>query len=380
MTVTDDDPAGPAAASLSRYWSLCEKGPVGYITIDSRGKILWTNLSGARMLGIAREEAVSRDLSTHLSPESRPDLPAFLARAFANGPDVLETTEVSLPGAAGGAPRFVRMDGLVSGVPPECQLALVDVTAAHWAEDEARQFRAGIEHAVRVRTSELETSFQAARAFSSSVTHDLRDPLLTIDGFVAKLTKKTQGKLDDEERRLLGVIRDTTRHLGRLVDDLLQFSRTSRTGMRRNRIDMRALFEGVLSQHLPPEESVKTELRLGEVPDALGDETLVRAAVQNLVSNAVKFSSTRPRRLLEIGWKESDDKGYFIRDNGVGIDPENARDIFGVYRRHHSRKEFGGTGIGLALVKRVVERHGGKVWAESEPDSGATFWFQLPLA
>ena len=379
MTANGNNPPDPGTVSLSRYWSLCEKGRVGYVTVDPGGKILWTNLSGARMLGTTREEAVSQDFSAHLAPESRPDFPEFLSRAFANGPDVLETTEVTLPGADG-SPRFLRMESLVSGAPPECQLALVDVTAAHWAEDEVRQFRAGIEHAVRIRTSELEAGFQAVEAFSSSVTHDLRDPLLTIDGFVAKLTKKTGGKLDEEERRLLGVIRDTARHMGRLVDDLVHFSRTSRIGMRQNRIDMDALFDGVLTQQLPPEESVKTELHLGSLPIALGDETLVRAAVQNLVSNAVKFSSTRPRRLLEIGWREGDQGGYFIRDNGIGIDPENAHDIFGVFRRHHSQKDFGGTGIGLALVKRVIERHGGKVWAESEPGSGATFWFRLPLA
>jgi signal transduction histidine kinase len=243
------------------------------------------------------------------------------------------------------------------------------------AADTARRIEAEIEHAVRIRTSELEASFRAMEAFSSSVTHDLRGPLLTIDGFVAKLANHAGDKLDNEEKRLLGVIRDTARHMGRLVEDLLNFSRTSRSGMRKDRVDMKALVEAAVAHQLTPEEAQRTDLRIGDLPPALGDETLLRAAVQNLLSNAIKFSSKRPRRVLEIGWTEA---GYFVLDNGIGIDPAHAERIFSVSNRLHTRKEFEGNGIGLALVKRVVERHGGKVWAEGAPDNGATFWFQLP--
>jgi light-regulated signal transduction histidine kinase (bacteriophytochrome) len=163
--------------------------------------------------------------------------------------------------------------------------------------------------------------------------------------------------------------------MGRLVEDFLNFSRTSRSGMRRDRVDMKALVETALGLQLTKEEAERTDVRIGDLPPALGDETLLRAAVQNLLSNAIKFSSKRPRRVLEIGWTEA---GYFVRDNGVGIDPENAEKIFSVSPRLHARKEFEGNGIGLALVKRVVERHGGRVWAEGVPGEGATFWFQLP--
>jgi PAS domain S-box-containing protein len=234
------------------------------------------------------------------------------------------------------------------------------------------------EKALSERTAQLEVANHGLESFSYSVSHDLRAPLRAIDGF-SRILLEEQGKtLDAEARRLLGIIRSNTTRMGQLIDDLLTFSRLSRRALSVSTIDVQRLVSGVVDD-LREDTTDKAEVIVGALPPSHGDGSLLRQVWVNLIGNALKFSRTRPRPRVEIGGrKDSRETVYFVRDNGVGFDLAHAGKLFGVFERLHRSDEFEGTGVGLAIVKRVVERHGGRVWAEAKPEEGATFHFALP--
>jgi len=248
-------------------------------------------------------------------------------------------------------------------------------------EIEAAQARAAHELAeTRARLlSDLERKNQELEAFSYSISHDLRAPLRSIDGFSKILLKEQANRLDDEGKRLLGIVVTSTRRMGQLIDDLLQFSRLGRTEMRNSPVDMTILAQSVLREMLASCKERKVETTLGPLPGTRGDANLLRQVLINLIGNAVKYTRPRDVARIEIGGR-ADASGafYFVRDNGVGFNMDHANKLFGVFRRLHTNEEFEGTGVGLALVQRIIERHGGRVWAEAAVDEGATFYFTLP--
>jgi light-regulated signal transduction histidine kinase (bacteriophytochrome) len=228
---------------------------------------------------------------------------------------------------------------------------------------------------------ELQASNRELEAFSYSVSHDLRAPLRSVDAFAKMIEEDYAERLDDEGRRLLQVIRDSARDMGQLISDLLAFSRLSRKELKKGRIGMSELVEDVQREVEQTETGRAIRWDLGELPPAFGDEAMIRVALINLLSNAVKY--TRPRREALIGISgraEGDETVYSVTDNGVGFDMAYKDKLFGVFQRLHTTAEFEGTGIGLALVQRIVHRHGGKVWAEGKVNEGATFYFTLPCA
>lgn len=244
--------------------------------------------------------------------------------------------------------------------------------------EKVRSLNAELENRVLARTAELEDAVREMEAFSYSVAHDLRAPVRAIDGFTAILMDEHGHALDDEGRRVLGRVRHGSRRMGQLIDDLLSFSRASRTGMTIRPIDLDRLARAVVADREAEAARAGVDIRVSPLPPASGDEGLVRVVVENLVSNAIKFSGGRPGARVEIGAEEGEGgAAYFVRDNGIGFEPEFAHKVFEVFQRLHGPDEFEGTGIGLALVKRIVERHGGHVRAEGRPGQGATFWFTL---
>ena len=247
------------------------------------------------------------------------------------------------------------------------------------AEAQIRSLNADLEARVAARTADLEAAVREMEAFSYSVAHDLRAPVRAIDGFAAKLDRGYALALDDEGRRLLGTVRGSTHRMGRLIDDLLAFSRAARTELKKGPVAMDALVREVVAEVRATSGGRPADFRIVPLPEAWGDAALLREVWHNLVSNALKFSSLRPDPAVEIGARPGrDGSEYFVRDNGIGFDPAFASKLFGVFERLHPTGQFEGTGIGLALVKRIVEKHGGRVWAEGAPDHGATFWFALP--
>jgi light-regulated signal transduction histidine kinase (bacteriophytochrome) len=226
----------------------------------------------------------------------------------------------------------------------------------------------------------LETSVKELDAFSYSVSHDLRAPLRAIDGFSRIVEEDYAPKLDDEGRRLIGVIRGEAQRMGRLIDDLLTFSRLGRQKVESGRIDVEAMARKVFEELTAVEPGRVIHLDLHPIPPAFGTEAMIRQVWVNLIGNAVKFTGRRERAEIEIGVEpgEAGEQVYFVRDNGAGFDMRYADKLFGVFQRLHSAEEFPGTGVGLALVQRIVNRHDGRVWGEGEVGRGATFRFTIP--
>jgi signal transduction histidine kinase len=246
-------------------------------------------------------------------------------------------------------------------------------------EEQLRYFNTELEHRVEERTRKLQEANKELEAFSYSVSHDLRAPLRAIDGFSRILLEDYANKFDDDGKRVLDVIRSNTQNMGRLIDDLLAFSRLSRKQMEVSPVNMSELAHDVFQQLKPGLVGQKIQFSLGPLPDTTGDPALIRQVFVNLLSNAAKYSRPRAETVIEVdGRRENGNCIYSVRDNGVGFDMTYAAKLFGVFQRLHSVEEFEGTGVGLAIVQRIVHRHGGRVWAEGKVDEGATFYFSLP--
>jgi PAS domain S-box-containing protein len=256
----------------------------------------------------------------------------------------------------------------------------IDVTERRAAEREVRRLNAELEQRVKDRTAQLEVVNKELEGFSYSVSHDLRAPLRAIDGFARILGEDYTARLDDEGRRLLGVICGEAKRMGQLIDDLLAFSRMNRQQLEPAQIDMAALAQAVFGEHAAQAPGRQLRFKVQPLPPAQGDHAMLRQALANLISNAIKY--TRPRAVAEIeigGRTEGEENIYYVKDNGVGFDMKYAGKLFGVFQRLHTEDEFEGTGVGLALVQRVIHRHGGRVWAEAKLNEGATFYFTLPM-
>ncbi|MFI5204416.1 MAG: ATP-binding protein, partial [Flavobacteriales bacterium] len=224
----------------------------------------------------------------------------------------------------------------------------------------------------------LETVNKELEAFSYSVSHDLRAPLRAINGYAQVLNEDYTVKLDKEGKRLIDNITHYANQMGTLIDDLLAFSKLGRTELRKRKIDTHTLVEGVLID-LEKSTSHKAKIKIGILHPVVADYALLHQVFINLISNAIKYSSKKTTPVIEISSdKKKEDVLFLIKDNGVGFDMKYANKLFGVFQRLHSHQEFEGTGVGLAIVQRIVSKHGGKVWAKSEPDKGAEFYISIP--
>jgi len=242
-----------------------------------------------------------------------------------------------------------------------------------------RTLNAELEQRVADRTSQLQEANKELESFSYSVSHDLRAPIRAIGGFCALLTQDHEAQLDAEARRKLGVIKSEAARMAMLIDDLLAFSRLGRKALQATALDMRELATKAYDQLSRDQGHRKVEFRLGSLPTAVGDRSLFEQVWVNLLSNAVKFSSKKETATIEVGAiSEEREHVYFVRDNGAGFDPRYGKNLFGVFQRLHGNDEFPGTGVGLALVHRIVSRHGGRVWADGKLGEGATFHFTVP--
>jgi light-regulated signal transduction histidine kinase (bacteriophytochrome) len=245
-------------------------------------------------------------------------------------------------------------------------------------QDEIQRFNVELEQRVADRTAQLETANTELAAFSYSVSHDLRAPLRAIDGFSQALLDESGDRLDETGRRYLERVRKGAQRMAELIDDLLSLSQVSRKSLERETVDLSEIAAEAFAVLARAEPNRKVAFEVARQVTGNADEGLIRIVLQNLIGNAWKFTARRGEAEIEFGVRDGDGGPcYFVRDNGAGFDMAYADKLFGAFQRLHAAGEFPGTGIGLAIVARIIHRHGGKVGAEGRVDEGATFWFTL---
>jgi signal transduction histidine kinase len=238
-----------------------------------------------------------------------------------------------------------------------------------------------LNHQLRRKTADLEIANRELEAFAYSTSHDLRAPVRHMLGFAELLQRQTDSTLDEKSRRYLNTILDAAKRMGALIDDLLAFSRIGRAESHETTVELAPLVKEVIEQMAPDTTGRNIAWSIGALPTLYGDRSMLRLVFMNLIGNAIKFTRPRQTAEIEIGSMQ-DDRGLvlFVKDNGVGFDMQYSNKLFGVFQRLHGTEEFEGTGIGLATVQRIIQRHGGTVWAEGSVNGGATFFLAVPPA
>ena len=253
-----------------------------------------------------------------------------------------------------------------------------NVTRQKNAEEEIRTLNTELEKRVQERTAELEAAAQQLEEFTYTVSHDLRTPLRGINGFTSILLKEYQDRLPPDGQEYLLRIQRNSLNMGKLIDDLLEFSRLGRQSITQRQVDLARLCREVLQDFEQEIAARSVKVAIQDMPYARADHGLMKSVMTNLLSNAFKFTRQRDEPVIEVGSVRQEGKTvYFVRDNGVGFDMSYTHKIFGVFQRLHEDSDFEGTGVGLAIVHRIISKHGGQVWAESKLDEGATFYFTL---
>jgi PAS domain S-box-containing protein len=320
------------------------------------------------------------DLLQRVHEEDRSTVQAVMLRSLAHRGDVELEYRIVRPN---GAVRWVRDRGrVVRGKDGQSYFvagAVLDITERKSSEEEILRLNADLERRVAKRTAELEDSNRNLEAFAYSVSHDLRAPLRIISGYSEVLMEDRGATLPEDHKLCLTRIVDGARKMNRLIDDLLQFSRLGQQPLKMQLTSLDRLVDDALQELDRETRHRRIEWKRPPLPSVECDPGLMRQVVSNLLSNALKYSRPRDPAVVQIGHEfRGDEDVFFVRDNGVGFDSSSSTRLFGVFQRLHSAQEFEGNGVGLATAARIVRRHGGRIWAESQPEKGATFYFALP--
>ncbi|MBU1355561.1 MAG: PAS domain S-box protein [Candidatus Edwardsbacteria bacterium] len=353
----------------------------GLYMLDTGGTVVSWNEGAERMKGYRSEEIIGQSFSKFFTPEDQQNNTSqrLIDAATTQGRVEDEGWRVRKDGSRFWADAIITAlyapDGSLQGFAKITR----DLTENKRAEDQLKQLNEELELRVQQRTIQLEASNNELESFAYSVSHDLRVPLRAIDGFTKIITEDYKEIFDEEGKRLLGVIRTNTRKMGQLIEDLLLFSKVGRQELAGIEIDMRSLAETVSKEFKVQNEGRNIIFKTGSLPSSKGDPAMLRQVLANLVGNAVKFTRPREEALVEIaGTTQGSENIYSVKDNGVGFDMQYVSKLFGVFQRLHSQVEFEGTGVGLAIVQRIILKHGGRVWAEGKVGEGATLFFALP--
>jgi PAS domain S-box-containing protein len=358
--------------------SLIENLPVMVVLKDAENlAFVRHNRAFERLIGFSREQLTGRTAYSLFKQEEADFIVAKDREALESG-QLVEIPEQTIVTPHSGPRTFHTMKMPLGGLDgkPQYLLAIsVDITERRRAELAVQELNTALEF----KAEQLQATIQELESFSYSVSHDLRAPLRAIDGFAMMLEEDYAGRLDAEADRYLAVIRENSKRMGVLIDDLLAFSRLGRLPVTTREVNVDSLVREVIAEVLHGHAGPAPEIDVTALPPVTADPTLLRQVWTNLVSNAVKYSSKSPQPRIEIaGEHRPGENRYSVRDNGVGFNMDYVHKLFGVFQRLHRADEFSGTGVGLAIVHRVVTRHGGRVWAEGKVDQGAAFAFSLP--
>lgn len=373
--------------SEERYKTVLAALMEGVVLIDAKGRILAANPSAERILGLSKDQIMSRNYNDPewgvVHEDGTTSVEGFFTtrslqtgESYKNAVTGLRRSDGQLIWLMGNTQPLFRPN---EEAPHAVVASFFDITERKEMEAQIQKLNSELEQEVQRRTAELMAANKELESFSYSVSHDLRAPLRAIEGFAGILMEEHFKKLDEEAQRLLTVIRQNAQHMSQLIDDLLNFARVGRQNLARQSVDVLDLINSVVEEMQQQESQKKPEIVItAPLPAALGDNALLRQVFRNLLSNAFKFTRHHEKPRVEIGCrKEGSETVYYIRDNGVGFDMQYADKLFGVFQRLHSLKEFEGTGVGLAIVQRIIHRHGGRIWAEGKLGGGAVFYFTL---
>lgn len=350
--------------------------PGVFYLYDQTGKFIRWNKNFEEVTGYGADEIATMHPLDFFTGEEKKLLAERIGEVFAKGISEVEADFVAKDGTR--TPyyftgRTVMLDGQV------CLVGVgIDIAARRKAEIQIQEMNTGLERRVVERTAQLEQANNELEAFSYSVSHDLRAPLRAVDGFSQALVEDYGETLSAEARRYLDTIRNETQRMGELIDDLLAFSRLSRASLEFQSIDTAVMVNSLLKGMIAECPGRKLDIRVDELLPCDGDPALLKQVWVNLLSNAFKYTRRKPVTVITIGSRrEKTATVYYIKDNGAGFDMRYAHKLFGVFQRLHRAEDYEGTGVGLAIVQRIVHRHGGSAWAEGAVNQGATFYFTL---
>lgn len=368
--------------SSARVHAVINAALSAVIVMDAQGYIIDWNTRAEKIFGWTRNEALGQELTTTIIPHQyreshRAGLKRFLLTG--EGPVINTLLEISALRKDGSEfPVELSISTLRTGSVLSFCGFVTDITERKRAEAEILHFNQKLEQMVTERTEALEAANQELESFSYSISHDLRAPLRSIHGYMNILSEDYGEKFDDEARRLVTIILNNGKKMGQLIDDLLAFSRLGRKALVKSDVSMTEMVSQLVEEHQRAHPDGSLEFTLLPLPSARADATTIRQVWVNLISNAIKYSRGNKKIWIEIGsYEEGNEIIYYVKDNGAGFDMHYYDKLFGVFQRLHSEEQFEGTGVGLAIVQRIITKHGGKVWATAKVNEGATFFFSL---
>jgi PAS domain S-box-containing protein len=366
-------PHGGAVAMLA---DIAEKAPVGLLQMGAEGEIQWANRAELELLGWQRQDYLGQPAEEIYADQSEGR--SVLAR-LARG-ETLRDYKTNLR-ARDGSLRNVLISSsadMENGRLRRARLLMQDITGRRTAEEEILRLNTELEERVRQRTAQLEAANKEMESFSYSVSHDLRAPLRALRGFTEVLLELHASQLDSRGQDFLRRACAASFQMERLIEDLLKLAQVSRADLQEEEVNLSSLAGDIAGQLASSDSSRAVQFVIAPECVAQGDPRLVRLALDNLLRNSWKFSGKRADARIEFGKTDGQEPAFYVRDNGAGFDMTYYKRLFGVFQRLHAASEFPGTGVGLATVQRIINRHGGRAWATGAVNEGATFYFTLP--